>query len=371
MFAIDGVKLPSNADKRRSGTHAELLHEAERMEKAVAKMLEAHRVRDEAKDAADDVAKERSRIERLQSEAQRIREFLATHTERRSEKGAVRKSNVTDNDSAKMATSKGVIQGYTAVAAVDSKAQVIVAAQAHGSGSEQSVLLPMVERTERLRADQTVVTADAGYHSEANLKGLYELGVPALIADGLLRRRDPRFAGQGKYKALPDSLWDKTAAAKPSTVKFKPTDFAHDASTNTCICPAGKKLYSTGSHCTTSGRRHHKFQGAKRDCVPCHLRQRCLRHPERTPTRQVAFFEKNQRSPLEFTERMKAAIDSERGRKLYGARMATVEPVFANLRHNKGLDRFTLRTRPKVNAQWNLYCLVHNIEKLAHHGYGR
>ena len=371
MFAIDGVKLPSNADKRRSGTHAELLHEAERMEKSVAKMLEAHRVRDEAKDAADDVAKERSRIERLQSEAQRIREFLATHTERRSEKGAVRKSNVTDNDSAKMATSKGVIQGYTAVAAVDSKAQVIVAAQAHGSGSEQSVLLPMVERTERLRADQTVVTADAGYHSEANLKGLYELGVPALIADGLLRRRDPRFAGQGKYKALPDSLWDKTAAAKPSTVKFKPTDFAHDASTNTCICPAGKKLYSTGSHCTTSGRRHHKFQGAKRDCVPCHLRQRCLRHPERTPTRQVAFFEKNQRSPLEFTERMKAAIDSERGRKLYGARMATVEPVFANLRHNKGLDRFTLRTRPKVNAQWNLYCLVHNIEKLAHHGYGR
>ena len=65
MFAIDGVKLPSNADKRRSGTHAELLHEAERMEKAVATMLKAHRARDEAKDAADDKAKERARIERL------------------------------------------------------------------------------------------------------------------------------------------------------------------------------------------------------------------------------------------------------------------------------------------------------------------
>ena len=68
---------------------------------------------------------------------------------------------------------------------------------------------------------------------------------------------------------------------------------------------------------------------------------------------------------------MKAAIDSDRGRALYGRRIATVEPVFGNLRHNKGLDRFTLRTRPKVNAQWNLYCLVHNIEKLAHHGYRR
>ena len=87
MFAIDGVKLPSNADKRRSGTHAELLHEAERMEKAVARMLEAHRARDEAKGLPDDTAKERARIERLRTEAQRIREFLATHPERRSEKG--------------------------------------------------------------------------------------------------------------------------------------------------------------------------------------------------------------------------------------------------------------------------------------------
>ncbi len=36
--------------------------------------------------------------------------------------------------------------------------------------------------------------------------------------------------------------------------------------------------------------------------------------------------------------------------------------MFANLRHNKRLDRLTLRTQPKVNTQWNLYCLVHNIE---------
>jgi hypothetical protein len=368
MFAIDGVKLPSNADKRRSGTHAELAHEAKRMEAAVAKMLQAHRSRDESKE--DEVAgPDAQRLERLSGEAKRIREFLATHAERRSEKGSLRKSNVTDNDSAKMATAKGVIQGYTAVAAVDERAQIIVAAQAHGSGSEQSVLLPVVENTARLRTDQTIVMADAGYHSEANLQGLCERGVPALIADGLMRRRDERFAQQGRYKALPDPLYDKTAASKPSQAKFQPSDFTYDPATGRCICPAGKKLYSTGSACTTHGRKHHKFQGAKRDCVPCHLRERCLRHPDRTETRQVAFFEKNQASPLPYTERMKRAIDSEQGRRLYARRIAIVEPVFANLRHNKRLDRFTLRTQHKVNTQWNLYCLVHNIEKLAHHGY--
>ena len=370
MFAIDGVKLPSNADKRRSGTHAELQHEAERMEKAVAKMVRAHRGRDERAETGEEDEANAARIERLSNEARRIRAFLAASTERRSEKGALRKSNVTDNDSAKMATSKGVIQGYSAVAAVDSQAQIIVAAQTHGSGSEQSVLLPMVEKTDALRTDQTIITADAGYHSEANLQGLYEREVPALTADGLMRRRDERFAEQGRYKALPDPLYDKATASKPSNAKFQPSDFVYDQAARSCICPAGKKLYSTGSACSTHGRKHHKFQGAKRDCVPCDLRDKCLRYPDRTQTRQVAFFDKNHNSPLRYTERMKRAIDSARGRKLYGRRIAIVEPVFANLRHNKRLDRFTLRTQPKVNTQWHLYCLVHNIEKLAHHGYG-
>jgi hypothetical protein len=44
-----------------------------------------------------------------------------------------------------------------------------------------------------------------------------------------------------------------------------------------------------------------------------------------------------------------------------------VEPVFANLRQR--LDRFTLRGQTTVDTQWKLFCLVHNIEKLAHAGY--
>ena len=44
-------------------------------------------------------------------------------------------------------------------------------------------------------------------------------------------------------------------------------------------------------------------------------------------------------------------------------------PLWGNIRHNKQLNRFTLRGQRKVDAQWKLYCLVHNIEKLAHHGY--
>ena len=56
------------------------------------------------------------------------------------------KSNITDNESAKMTTRKGTIQGYTGVAAVDNKHQVIVDAQAFGEGQEHHVLQPVLLR---------------------------------------------------------------------------------------------------------------------------------------------------------------------------------------------------------------------------------
>ena len=68
---------------------------------------------------------------------------------------------------------------------------------------------------------------------------------------------------------------------------------------------------------------------------------------------------------------MKTCIDSDEGRELYGQRFATVESVFGNLRANKRLNRFTLHGREKVNGQWQLFCLVQNIEKLMRHGYAQ
>ena len=270
-----------------------------------------------------------------------------------------------------MATSKGVIQGYTGVAAVDDRHQIIVEAQAHGTGSEQELLLPVVEATAVHRTDQTLITADAGYHSEANISFLAEQEIPALIADNGMRKRDERFKEQDKYKQLPDPLYDK-AHPKKGARHYRPGDFDYDPEAGTCICPAGKSLYRNGSNCHHNGYLAVKFQGALRDCVPCDQRANCLRTPEKTKTRQVCFFRgKADPQVLSASDRMRQAIDSERGRQLYGGRFATVEPVFGNLRHNKRLNRFTLRGRKKVDGQWKLFCLVHNIEKLAHHGYGQ
>jgi Transposase DDE domain len=65
---------------------------------------------------------------------------------------------------------------------------------------------------------------------------------------------------------------------------------------------------------------------------------------------------------------MKRKIDGEERKRHYGERFTKVQPVFRTIRHNKRLNRFTLPGRQRVDTQWKLYCLVHNIEKLAHYG---
>jgi len=51
----------------------------------------------------------------------------------------------------------------------------------------------------------------------------------------------------------------------------------------------------------------------------------------------------------------------------WASRESLSDAMFANLK-NKGLRRFTLRGKEKVDAQWKLYTLVHNIEKIVHCG---
>lgn len=181
--------------------------------------------------------------------------------------------------------------------------------------------------------------------------------------------RDARCATQGRYTTLPKPLHDKSRPAKTSASVFAPEDFRDDPVARTCVCPAGTSLYRKGANNRTRDHSAEHFRGAQRDGGPCPRRAQCLRTPNTTPVRNVALFRDRVGRPVNYSARMRERIDSAAGRERYAQRFATVEPVFANLRANKRLDRFTLGGRVKVDTQWKLYCLVHNIEKLATHGY--
>ena len=83
--------------------------------------------------------------------------------------------------------------------------------------------------------------------------------------------------------------------------------------------------------------------------------------------RQVSFIT-NKATQSPYTEWMKHRVDSAEGKQIYSHRMSVVEPVFGNIGTNKGLNRFSLRGLEKVNGQWQLFSLIHNIEKLYKYG---
>jgi len=60
---------------------------------------------------------------------------------------------------------------------------------------------------------------------------------------------------------------------------------------------------------------------------------------------------------------MREKLKTEEYQDKYGYRMQIIEPVFANITYCKGLNRFSLRGKRKVNGQWLLYCIVHNLGK--------
>jgi hypothetical protein len=50
-------------------------------------------------------------------------------------------------------------------------------------------------------------------------------------------------------------------------------------------------------------------------------------------------------------EEMRRKIDEVKYRALYGRRMQIIEPCFSDMSYCKGMDRFSLRTKVKVNIQ--------------------
>ena len=178
-----------------------------------------------------------------------------------------------------------------------------------------------------------------------------------------MRQRDERI-DRAHHKAKSEVLYDKRARVQPIKL-YRPEHFSFNAD-NTATCPAGKTLTSNGSIYThTNGAKVQQFKARDEDCRGCTLRHHCLKNPASGRGRQVSLFGRALVDENDPSRKMRNAIDSARGRALYSRRIATVEPVFANIRHHKRMSRFTLRGKTKVATQWQLYCLVHNIEKIA------
>ena len=275
MFSIDGCKLPSNASKEWSGTKAEFKKKKQKMERAIRRILKKHQELDRSDHVSEVIDRDKEYISTLRKHIRKLNRWMEDNDDKPGKSG-FRKSNTTDNDSAKMKSSHGVIQGYDGVATVDTKHQVVVAGEAFGQPQEHDLLEPMIKETREnfksIKSDDDVfrnakLTADAGFHTEANMKMLADEKIDGYVADILFRKRDPRFIDAERYKER------ERKKKKAKAGLFKVSDFKFDEEFRYCICPAGCRMYRNGGNAMVRGSHAIKFQGRKTDCRACHLRR--------------------------------------------------------------------------------------------------
>ena len=379
LFALDGCKLSSNAAKEWSGTFKELEQKRDKIQRQIQYYVNEQQQRD----TADTREEERSRraqqaIETLNKAHEKISRFLKS-TSPRMGQGRIKKevkSNITDNQSAKMTTSKGTIQGYNGVATVDKKYQIIVDAQAFGEGQEHHTLKPVInsifDRFKRLgiALNDPIITADTGYANEANMQYLHDNQINAYIPDNQFRKRDPKFIDQQTNHSQRKAI---TGKKKPTASVIPPSEFSFNPVEKTCQCPAGESMWLRSELIDKHGHSKIFFEGRLSKCRACELKYQCMRNPEsanhrKGHGRQVSFILQKSQRRANYTDWMKRRVDSDKGKQIYSHRMSVVEPVFGNIGTNKGLNRFSLRGKKKVQGQWRLYCLIHNIEKLKNYG---
>jgi hypothetical protein len=181
--------------------------------------------------------------------------------------------------------------------------------------------------------------------------------VDAYIPNIQFRQRDPRFADQERYN-------DKNKAdAKPSP--FSVANFTYDESKRIYRCPNGKEMKCHTRNQDNCHRTYNVYHARSEDCAICPLRSRCLTKTDTSRRYLSILVDTGQPNLIDL---MKAKTDSEQGKEIYARRLGIVEPVFANICVHKHMDRFTLRSKRKVDVQWRLFALVHNIGKI--HSFG-
>jgi len=199
--------------------------------------------------------------------------------------------NFTDPDSRIMmdGATKSFMQAYNGQAAVDSQAQIIVAASLTQQANDKKQLVPMLEQVEQnMGRKPEQATADAGYFSEAAVRDPKVAGIELLVPPDREKRKGP--------SAL---LQINSSDADPQP---------------------------------TAPHSENQVQA-------------------QVPAKTVA-------------EMMREKLKTTTGHAIYKMRKAVVEPVFGQIKEQRGLRGFLMRGREKVEAEWQIICLTHNLLKL-------
>jgi transposase len=183
------------------------------------------------------------------------------------------------------------------------------------------------------------VIGDATYGSEENYAFLEEHGV-------------------GNY--LKYNTYHREKTKKHQDNRYHKDNFRYDEITDTYRCPEGRELIfnRVGKQFTGNGYQQETRIFECIDCGGCPVANQCKKG---TGNRTITVNPRLER----YRAQARANLASDYGITLRKKRGVDVEPVFGDIKLNQGYRRFILRGKEKVNVEFGLLSIAHNVKKIA------
>jgi len=210
----------------------------------------------------------------------------------------------------------------------------------HQRPGDTATLEPHLEQFKDLYKKQSdTVVADAGYGSEQNYEYAENENIEAYIKYNYFHAEQKK-----KYKQNP----------------FLSANLYYNAEQDFLICPMGQKMYCIGSHKRTSDLGYestvHIYKA--QNCKECPMRGGCHKSEG---NRKIELNHKL----LAYRKQARDKLMSEQG--LYHRSKRPIEPeaVFGQIKSNNKFNRFTLKGLDKVEIEFGLVAISHNLRKIA------
>ena len=194
---------------------------------------------------------------------------------------------------------------------------------------------------EKYGITSTEIVADAGYGSEQNYNYMFENDIVPYVKYNYFHKEQKR-----KFRNNP----------------YLQQNLIYDKDRDVFICPNNKKQIHTDTYTRTTemGYESKVDRYECEDCSHCPLKRECTKAKG---NRQIEVNHKLN----EYKRQVRGLLTSERG--LYHRSKRPIEPeaVFGQIKDAHHFRRFRLRSLKKVNVEFGLIAMAHNIRKLAKH----
>lgn len=217
--------------------------------------------------------------------------------------------------------------------------QYILAYTIHPNPTDTLTLKPHLEHVhETTNFRPELIIADAGYGSQENYEYLESKDLEALIPYTMFRKDAKK---RHKFDVSNWHTW------------------TYDTEKDQFTCPAGQEIpyLWTRYEKDRYGQKREISVYGRKTCVSCPLKAQCTKAKEARHLYINRKFEKYKETVCQ------KLLNEPKAMMLYAQRKMEPESVFGNLKQNLGFRRFVLRGKDKVNVEFGLQALAHNMIK--------